>query len=347
MNLFKTRIWVGYLVYIIPLAFTWYLTKWAFSWFNSKYTEDQVFNVYLIFVGFVVVSIVTGAVYATLQIKKPKPLRFLLTLIFGVLFVPMFILFLVGGLIITIFPKLSCPVTYLINILTQFMTGMFIIKRGNLGSLNQGNAILALNHRGSGDYSFASTVAGSNHWKVMIGANLWKIWWLRWFFDRVGLKIFREGDRVEERAAAVRDAKNFLLSHKNAKVIIFTEGTRNRDDNIPMLPFKPGAFNLSVDTGIPVIPVVIVGMQHWRRSSIQDKTSFKKEKTKFSFKSIPTNIGKLYHRVFDEGINPMIIMAYYLDPISPAGKTAKELQDEVWQAMNNAYIRYAKNIKPT
>ncbi|MEK7585681.1 MAG: lysophospholipid acyltransferase family protein [Patescibacteria group bacterium] len=341
MNIFKSRIWLNYFVYAIPLTFTWYLTKGILYLANLGHRSDDIFGVYLVFVGFVVLSIIIGTVYVILEIKKPFILRFILTLIFGILFIPTFLLFLIGGLVITIFPKLSCPITYFINILTQFMTGMFIVKKGNLKSLNKGKAILVLNHRSSGDYSLASTIAGSAQWRVMIGANLWKIWWLRWFFDRIGLKIPREQDKAEERAAAVREAQTFINEGKNAKVIIFSEGTRNRDDNIPMLPFKPGAFKLACDMKVPIIPIVIIGMQYWRRPSPQDPTSFKKKKRKFSLRSLPKKVTAFLVYIFKEGINPTIIKVHYLDPIESSGKEPKDLQQEVWSKMSTLYEKYS------
>lgn len=348
MHLFKSRIWLNYIVYAIPLTFTWYLAKLVFYIAEPKYTIDDIFNIYLIFVGFVSLCIIVGATYVALQIKKPFILRLILTLIFGILFIPTFILFIFGGLFIAIFPRLSCPVTYFINILTQFMTGMFIIKRGNLKSLTKGKAVIVLNHRSSGDYSLAATVAGSNHWRVMVGANLWKHSWIRWFLNRVGLKIMREKDRAEDRAAAVRQANAFIDTHKNAKVIFFSEGTRNRDDNVPLLPFYPGAFKLACEKQIPIIPVVIVGMQHWRRPSPQDITSYEKNK-KLSFlrliKYAPKNIIKLLITIFREGINPTIIKAYYLDPVKTVGKEPGEIGVEVWGKMNEFYILKSEEIK--
>lgn len=53
---------------------------------------------------------------------------------------------------------------------------------------------------------------------------------------------------IEEAAGKIRNG---------ASVLLFAEGTRTRDGNLQ--PFKRGAFNLAVRSGVPVVPLTING----------------------------------------------------------------------------------------
>jgi len=44
---------------------------------------------------------------------------------------------------------------------------------------------------------------------------------------------------------------------RRLKLFVFPEGTRNGDKNLSMLPFKKGAFHVAIETGLPVLPVVV------------------------------------------------------------------------------------------
>jgi 1-acyl-sn-glycerol-3-phosphate acyltransferase len=48
-------------------------------------------------------------------------------------------------------------------------------------------------------------------------------------------------------------------------MVIFPEGTRSTDGRL--LPFKKGPFHLAMDSGVPVIPVTILGtLESWPKT---------------------------------------------------------------------------------
>jgi 1-acyl-sn-glycerol-3-phosphate acyltransferase len=66
-------------------------------------------------------------------------------------------------------------------------------------------------------------------------------------------------DRKNHRAAlAVMEQVAMQMSaNKDNSLVIFAEGTRSEDGQLQR--FKKGAFILSLDTGIPIVPVIING----------------------------------------------------------------------------------------
>jgi 1-acyl-sn-glycerol-3-phosphate acyltransferase len=50
-----------------------------------------------------------------------------------------------------------------------------------------------------------------------------------------------------------------IAADRGYSLIVFPEGTRSTDGDL--LPFKKGAFRIAIDTGLPLVPVVIDGTQ--------------------------------------------------------------------------------------
>ena len=67
--------------------------------------------------------------------------------------------------------------------------------------------------------------------------------------------IFVDRNKPKQAAQAIKDALTRL--GKGVGILFFAEGTRSRDGHL--LPFKKGAFRLSVEQKLPILPVTLVG----------------------------------------------------------------------------------------
>lgn len=112
-------------------------------------------------------------------------------------------------------------------------------------------------------------VAVSNHESfadiLLISFLPWEMKWLSkeslfrlpvfgWMMRMAGDVPVRRGDRAS-RAEALEECRDRL--RKRVSVMIFPEGTRSRTEEL--LPFKDGAFRLAVETGVPILPLVVAG----------------------------------------------------------------------------------------
>ena len=66
-------------------------------------------------------------------------------------------------------------------------------------------------------------------------------------------------DRSDRKSAIESLNKAVKIIRDGISVVIFPEGTRSRTHNIQ--PFKKGGFFLAVDSGVPIIPIIIHGTE--------------------------------------------------------------------------------------
>ncbi|OQX27003.1 MAG: hypothetical protein BWK80_07580 [Desulfobacteraceae bacterium IS3] len=64
-------------------------------------------------------------------------------------------------------------------------------------------------------------------------------------------------ERKDRRSAFESLKKAAEIIRNGVSVLIFPEGTRSKDGNIA--PFKKGGFLLAVDSGVPIVPIIICG----------------------------------------------------------------------------------------
>lgn len=94
----------------------------------------------------------------------------------------------------------------------------------------------------------------SGQFKWLAKAELFKIPLFGYAVKRVGSISI---DRSNRKSAVESLTRAANIIKKGASVLIFPEGTRSQDDTI--MPFKKGGFILAVDTGIPIVPIIIHG----------------------------------------------------------------------------------------
>jgi 1-acyl-sn-glycerol-3-phosphate acyltransferase len=89
---------------------------------------------------------------------------------------------------------------------------------------------------------------------VLVKKELFRIPILGWGMRLASLVPVDRSNR-DAAIASLRSAAEVLRSGVN--MTIWPEGTRSRDGRL--LPFKKGPFHLSAETGVPIVPVTVVG----------------------------------------------------------------------------------------
>ncbi len=85
-------------------------------------------------------------------------------------------------------------------------------------------------------------------------------WWLAGH-------VFVDRGRTERAKAALRKAARFIAKHR-LNLCILPEGTRSETGRL--LPFKKGIVHMAIETKLPIVPIVTVGLAGvWRRGSLR------------------------------------------------------------------------------
>jgi 1-acyl-sn-glycerol-3-phosphate acyltransferase len=61
----------------------------------------------------------------------------------------------------------------------------------------------------------------------------------------------------EAAIASVREAEEII--RRGHHMVVFPEGTRSRDGRL--LPFKKGPFYMAMETGVPIVPITLLGTE--------------------------------------------------------------------------------------
>lgn len=157
--------------------------------------------------------------------------------------------------------------------------------------------VVVFNHNALLDVPLSAPfVPGAN--KTIAKASFAKVPLFGLFYRRGAVLVNRTNDK--SRIKSYEDMKATL--HKKIHMCIYPEGTRNRTD-APLKTFYDGAFKLAVDTQTAIIPCIIKG----------------------TTRAMPI------HKSFF--LLPTLLKMEFLAPVSPHGKTAKGLKQEVFDLM--------------
>ncbi|KAM0452940.1 hypothetical protein ACHAO4_005360 [Trichoderma viride] len=95
---------------------------------------------------------------------------------------------------------------------------------------------------------------------VTAKAQLKRVPFLGWFMTLSGT-IFIDRKNSQGARSAMDGAANEIKT-KRQSVYMFPEGTRSYAKEPMLLPFKKGAFHLAVQSGVPIVPIVVANYSH-------------------------------------------------------------------------------------
>lgn len=183
------------------------------------------------------------------------------------------------------------------------LIGCRIVVKGKEHFKKGQNYIVVSNHNSYMDIPLTTPqIPGPN--KTIAKAELAKIPLFGLIYSRGSVLVDRKSDRSRKESFIKMKA----VLEKGLHMCIYPEGTRNRT-NEPLKSFHDGAFKLAVDTGKPIIPVLL-----------------------FNTKKVLPGSSKPFF------IWPATIRMHFLEPIAvQPGDTAAELKEKVFNVMYNYY----------
>ncbi len=135
-----------------------------------------------------------------------------------------------------------------------FFTGTRYSVKG-LEKLDPNGCYIFAGNHASG-YDIPLAFAGLPYWLISIAKiELKSVFILGWVMDTAG-HIFVDRSRSESAIASLQESKLSLIKNPRS-ILLFPEGTRTSDGQLGL--FKRGGLMLSIDTGLPIVPVAYVG----------------------------------------------------------------------------------------
>ncbi|KAM0263033.1 hypothetical protein ACHAQJ_001412 [Trichoderma viride] len=142
----------------------------------------------------------------------------------------------------------------------QYATGVeFVIDDPDnvLGTTRP--AVFIGNHQTELDVLMLGTIF-PKYCSVTAKAQLKRVPFLGWFMSLSG-SVFIDRKNSQGARSAMDGAANEIKT-KRQSVYMFPEGTRSYTKEPALLPFKKGAFHLAVQSGAPIVPVIVANYSH-------------------------------------------------------------------------------------
>lgn len=118
----------------------------------------------------------------------------------------------------------------------------------------KGGLIIVANHRDYTDPEVAGCAIHFRRMYFMAKEELFHHFFFKRLITSLGAFPVRRGELSKE---LIRTTTEKLKSGQ--MIIIYGEGTRNRDPDVPLLPLKPGFAFLAKLANVPVVPVYLKG----------------------------------------------------------------------------------------
>jgi len=115
-----------------------------------------------------------------------------------------------------------------------------------------GSYVIVANHQSFLDIFALCNIA--HEWKWVAKKSLFRIPMFGWGLSLTGSISLDRGDTASA-LAVMAECHRYLA--ERISVMMFPEGTRSTDGKL--LPFKPGAFRLALEAGVPVLPIAVTG----------------------------------------------------------------------------------------
>ena len=115
-----------------------------------------------------------------------------------------------------------------------------------------GSYVIVANHQSFLDIFALCNIA--HEWKWVAKKSLFRIPMFGWGLSLSGSISLDRGDTASA-LAVMAECHRYLA--ERISVMMFPEGTRSTDGKL--LPFKPGAFRLALEAGVPVLPIAVSG----------------------------------------------------------------------------------------